>query len=213
MARFRSHVTYANVIATLALFLALGGGAYAAIRLPKNSVTAKQIKNNAISSPKVKDRSLLAKDFKPGQLPAGAAGPQGPQGPHGDVGQTGPSNAYSTALGSTSSLGSGKTVGTLAVPAGAYVISAVVNTAALSSGDYTYSVQCTLTAGGSSDSSRVVHSALGGNDGKDAVPVTLVQTLAAPGSIVVSCGNNGFTGPVVEVHGGRITAIRVGALG
>ena len=50
MAGFRSHVTYANVIATLALFIALGGGAYAAIRLPKNSVTAKQIKNRLLIS-------------------------------------------------------------------------------------------------------------------------------------------------------------------
>jgi hypothetical protein len=83
MARFRSHVTYANVIATIALFLALGGGAYAASKLPKNSVTAKQIKRNSITSPKVKDRSLLAKDFKAGQLPAGAPGPQGAEGPRG----------------------------------------------------------------------------------------------------------------------------------
>jgi hypothetical protein len=90
MARFRSHVTYANVIATIALFLALGGGAYAASKLPKNSVTAKQIKSNSITSPKVKDRSLLAKDFKAGQLPAGASGPQGAEGPRGVAGQTGP---------------------------------------------------------------------------------------------------------------------------
>ena len=33
----RRRLTYANVIATLALFLALNVGAYAAIRLPPNS--------------------------------------------------------------------------------------------------------------------------------------------------------------------------------
>lgn len=90
MARLRSHVTYANVVATIALFLALGGGAYAASKLPKNSVTARQIKSNSITSPKVKDRSLLAKDFKAGQLPAGVRGPQGPEGARGQAGQTGP---------------------------------------------------------------------------------------------------------------------------
>jgi hypothetical protein len=84
MARFRSHVTYANVIATLALFIALGGGAYAATKLPKNSVGSKQIKANAVNASKVADRSLLARDFKAGQLPAGAQGPQGIQGPKGD---------------------------------------------------------------------------------------------------------------------------------
>jgi hypothetical protein len=38
MRRIRSKVTYANVVATLALFVALGGSAYAATQLPKNSV-------------------------------------------------------------------------------------------------------------------------------------------------------------------------------
>ena len=90
--RIRAGLTYANVIATLALFLALGGGAYAAFKLPKNSVGSKQIKKNAVNSSKVKDRSLLAGDFKAGQLPAGAEGIQGPQGVQGlkgDPGQVG----------------------------------------------------------------------------------------------------------------------------
>jgi hypothetical protein len=77
-------LTYANVIATLALFLALGGGAYAAFKLPKNSVGSKQIKANAVNSSKVKDGSLLAGDFKAGQLPAGAQGVRGPKGDKGD---------------------------------------------------------------------------------------------------------------------------------
>src|SRR3954454_2149398 len=98
MARFRSHVTYANVIATLALFLALGGGAYAASKLPKNSVTAKQIKSNSITSSKVKDRSLLAKDFKAGQLPAGARGAEGPRGVAGETGPPGNPAAYPSVL-------------------------------------------------------------------------------------------------------------------
>jgi hypothetical protein len=89
MARIRRHLTYANVIATLALFLAFGGGAYAAIKLPKNSVTSKQIKNDSITSPKVKDRSLLARDFKAGQLPAGPPGAAGATGPKGLKGDTG----------------------------------------------------------------------------------------------------------------------------
>lgn len=85
MAPFRRHVNYGNVVATLALFLALGGGAYAAIKLPKNSVTSVQVKNG----------SLIAKDFKKGQLkgktgPAGPAGAQGPQGDRGPAGPQGP---------------------------------------------------------------------------------------------------------------------------
>jgi hypothetical protein len=91
----------ALVIACLALFVALGGGAYAAIRLPKNSVGTAQLKKNSVTTTKVKDHSLLKRDFKTGQLPAGpagaagAAGPQGPQGlkgDKGDKGDVGPAN-------------------------------------------------------------------------------------------------------------------------
>ncbi len=44
----RKHLTYANVMATLAVFLVLGGGAYAALKLPKDSVTSKQIKKGSV---------------------------------------------------------------------------------------------------------------------------------------------------------------------
>src|SRR5438876_8890036 len=71
----------ALVIACVALAIALAGTSYAAIqRLPKNSVTTYQ----------VKDFSLLARDFKRGQIPAGPAGPTGPQGPAGPAGPQGP---------------------------------------------------------------------------------------------------------------------------
>src|SRR4051794_2972219 len=87
--RIRSRITYSNVIASLALFIALGGGAYAALKLPKNSVGTAQLKSNAVISSKVKRGSLLANDFKAGQLPQGAQGSQGIQGPKGDKGDTG----------------------------------------------------------------------------------------------------------------------------
>jgi hypothetical protein len=77
------------VIACLALALTLGGTAYAAYKLPANSVTTREVKN----------RSLLAIDFKAGQLPSGAqgpagnAGPAGPAGANGATGPAGPSGA------------------------------------------------------------------------------------------------------------------------
>jgi hypothetical protein len=102
MSTLRSGLTYANVIATLALFLALGGGAYAAFKLPSNSVGSKQIKKNAVNSSKVANGSLLPGDFKAGQLPAGPQGLKGDKGdpclpsdpnckgPKGDTGAQGP---------------------------------------------------------------------------------------------------------------------------
>jgi hypothetical protein len=85
----RGRLTYANVMATIAVFIALGGSSYAAITLKKNSVRSKHIAPNAVNSKKVKDRTLQARDFKPGQIPAGAPGAQGPQGPAGAQGPAG----------------------------------------------------------------------------------------------------------------------------
>lgn len=88
-ATFTSHLRH-NVVAYLALFIALGGSSYAAIKLPANSVGSKQIKPNAVRSSDVQNSSLAAIDFKAGQLPAG---PRGAQGPPGGRGATGPAGA------------------------------------------------------------------------------------------------------------------------
>jgi hypothetical protein len=86
----------AMVIACIALVFAMTGAGYAAGMLGPNTVGTKQLKKNAVISSKVKNRSLLAVDFKSGQLPRGAQGPQGtqgaqgPQGPQGVQGPAGP---------------------------------------------------------------------------------------------------------------------------
>jgi hypothetical protein len=69
LTKLRRRVTYANVVATLALFIALGGTSVAAIQLGKNSVRAKQIAPGAVGTSEVKDRALKAIDFARGQLP------------------------------------------------------------------------------------------------------------------------------------------------
>ena len=86
----RRRLTYANVVATLALFAALGGSSYAAIKLAPGSVGNKELRNGAVTSTKVKKGSLLARDFKPGQVPRGPTGPSGPAGAAGLVGPAGP---------------------------------------------------------------------------------------------------------------------------
>ena len=83
------------VIACIALAVALGGTSYAAVALAPNSVGTKQLKKNAVISSKVKDRSLLARDFKAGQLPRGPQGLQGvpgTPGAKGDKGDPGPAS-------------------------------------------------------------------------------------------------------------------------
>ncbi len=74
LSRFRS--SPALVVACIALALTLGGTGYAALKLAPNSITTREVKN----------RSLLAVDFKRGQLPRGARGPAGPAGATGPAG-------------------------------------------------------------------------------------------------------------------------------
>jgi hypothetical protein len=83
-------------LALIALFVALSSTSYAAITIPRNSVGPTQIRGNAVTSAKVKDRSLLAKDFKAGQLPAGPQGDKGDKGDKGDPGATGAMGATGT---------------------------------------------------------------------------------------------------------------------
>lgn len=120
-----------TLIASLALFLALGGGiAFAAAKLAPDSVRSATIKNGqvrnadlasgAVSSTKIKDGSILAKDIKRGALdgmagargpagpagPAGAPGPAGPQGPAGQAGSAIVASRTSGTLSGASQLGS-----------------------------------------------------------------------------------------------------------
>lgn len=75
-----------QTLGALALFVALSGTAYAATALPRNSVGPAQLKTGAVRSLDVGDRSLLRRDFKRGQLPAGPRGPRGPAGSEGSPG-------------------------------------------------------------------------------------------------------------------------------
>jgi hypothetical protein len=91
----RPHLTYANVVATLALFVAIGGSSYAAVQLTGASVkdgslTGRDVKNSSLTGRDVRNRSLLARDFRKGQLPAGRVGPAGPRGEDGPAGPDGP---------------------------------------------------------------------------------------------------------------------------
>ena len=77
----------ALVVACLALAISLSGAAYAvSTALPRNSVGTIQLKSNAVNSAKVRNSTLRAADFAPGQIPRGPQGPAGPPGPPGASG-------------------------------------------------------------------------------------------------------------------------------
>ena len=103
LASLRSRLSYANVVASLALFVALGGTGYAAVTITgKNvkdaSLTGRDVKNSSLTSSDVKNGTLLRQDFKAGQIPAGGApgapGAPGQKGDKGEPGVPGTARAY-----------------------------------------------------------------------------------------------------------------------
>jgi hypothetical protein len=213
--RLLSRLSYANVVATLALFIALGGGAYAAITVTgKNvrngSLTGADLKNNSVASTDVRNGSLLSKDFKAGQLKAGPAGPRGATGVTGPVG---PSQAFHAAGTQFSVTAANLTdiLTPLQVPAGSYAAVARVRLAANAT---TNLASCRLFVGSSLDDSQGSFGPppVTGVPPETTLTMTTTGTLAAPGPISVSCGVPSGTG-AYQVVSSSVTAIKVGSLG
>jgi Collagen triple helix repeat (20 copies) len=189
----RRHLTYANVAATLALFLALGGAAYAATQLPKNSVGTKQLRNGAVTAAKIAKQTRR-------QL-QGSRGPAGPQGHQGKIGKTGAKGTTGArgATGATGAKGESgegpafEVFGTLKsieaggnavvaenLAAGAYAISADVT---VESGAAT-EVTCTLNGGGEAKGFVEV--------GKPAsLSLSVTRNLGAAGNATLTCAAPG----------------------
>lgn len=74
IAAARKRVTYSNVIATLALFIALGGVAVAA-GLPRNSVGPNQLKRGAVTAAKIRKRAVTSAKLATGAVTIGKLGP------------------------------------------------------------------------------------------------------------------------------------------
>ena len=83
-----------NAVALTALFVALGGTSYAAVKLPAGSVGSRELKKEAVTLPKVAPaarRELQGAAGPEGDAgPAGATGPAGAQGDAGPAGPAGP---------------------------------------------------------------------------------------------------------------------------
>ncbi|MBS1861381.1 MAG: hypothetical protein JSS68_06670 [Actinobacteria bacterium] len=103
-------LTYANVVASLALFLALGGGAVWAAshrqankvgtgRLKPNAVTAGKIKANAVTTSKIRDNAVTSSKLREGAVSYAklAAG----------TGVVATATSYSTAVDGASAVGVG----------------------------------------------------------------------------------------------------------
>jgi hypothetical protein len=76
MTRFRGGLSYANVTATIALFLALGGTSYAVLQVRSgdvvdNSLRSRDIQNGTLLGRDIRDRVLKARDIHRNSLGSG----------------------------------------------------------------------------------------------------------------------------------------------
>ena len=88
-------MTYANVIATLALFIALGGTSYAVSSLARDSVGSRELKARSVGASELKPRAVASDDIRDRGVRLrdiatsarrslrGETGPAGPPGPSG----------------------------------------------------------------------------------------------------------------------------------
>jgi len=60
---FQRHLSYANVMSTLAVFIALGGSSYAAFK-----ISGKSIENRSIGAKKIKRNSLTGREIRESRL-------------------------------------------------------------------------------------------------------------------------------------------------
>jgi hypothetical protein len=68
LARVRPWLNYANVTATIAMFIALGGTGLAASQLGKNTVGTKQLKKNAVTTAKIRNEAVTGAKVRKGSL-------------------------------------------------------------------------------------------------------------------------------------------------
>ena len=206
---------HGTAVAYLALFVALGGTSYAVStgsidsrEIKNGTVRGKDIKNGTVRSKDVGRSSLLAEDFKPGQLPRGPVGATGPTGARGPKGDPGSGSAFNTGSVSTSDYADQAALATLpALAAGRYVAFARVF---VDSDELTPSTAtCNLNVPGSADDEVLLD--LGDDDASPEVTqrrmFSLMTTFSstAAASVTVSCsqptgGSHDATARIIAIR-------------
>src|SRR3954447_17092690 len=190
--RLRSRCSPALVVACIALLVALGGTSYATVlAIPANSVgtaqlkpqavTAAKLARNAVRTANVANGTLLAEDFKPGQLPASGlaalhfASSSAPAQPQINVPSTTPVR-----------------VASLDVPAGTYLVTAALNV-------FTDALFCKLQTNGAS---------AGGNGTNGSIVLLDRLTFSSASTVEVWC-QRGPVATFGTVFGSKVAALAV----
>ena len=192
LTKLRSHMSFANVIAMIALFVALSGTSYAVSKvgakdIRKNAVRSKHIKRSQVTSSDIRNRTIRSSDLAPGLIGGTLEATAGQA--RRDVGPTG-----------VGASGNYTTVATLGgLQAGSYVLFAKTN----QSSNTRTEGRCRLQAGDQYDDSN-----RGLREGQtpEAHSLQLVHSFAGPGAVVLSCRS---PAGVWSAADSKIIAIRV----
>jgi hypothetical protein len=182
--KLRSHASFSNVVALMALFVALGGTSYAATR-----IGTKQIKNNTVRSVDIKNRTIKSKDIARGVIGSTlqSTAAQATR----DVGPTG--------VGASKNYTAVATLGDL--EPGAYVLFAKINQAA---NTFTEG-RCRIQAESDVDDSNRGLRPQGTPEGHN---LQLVHTFSGTGSAVLACRTAAGTWSASDA---KLLAIRISA--
>jgi hypothetical protein len=203
-----TRLSYSNLMATVAVFIALGGSSYAAIKITGKNVkngtlTGADVKNSSLTGTDVKDESLTPSDFDGSvQGPKGDTGAQGAKGDAGlpgakgetgEQGERGPSNAWVIEL--------NRVAGAVALPAGKFVFTGAVSF--LGGGGQ---LECSTQQGTGLFATVGKFQATAANGVAASLPVGGAFQLSAPGFALVNCLGSGTNLAL------SVTVIQVGEL-
>jgi hypothetical protein len=184
MRGLRGKLTFSNVIACVALFVALGGASYAAFQLPRNSVGAKHLKKGAVT---------------PAKLSAGA------------LSQLGEGQGFASKRNfQPVPFGNGEQgIASLSLPAGSFIFNAYA--VALSEFSEASAVSCDIVLG-NRVLARSEAVSLGPANGMNRalIAITGGGTLQAPGTATLVCGAETPAGKWFEEG---MTAVQVSSIG
>ncbi|MBS1870110.1 MAG: hypothetical protein JSS99_10625 [Actinobacteria bacterium] len=209
----RPRLSYANVMSTLAVFLALGGTSYAVAR---NSIGTRELKDNAVTSRKVRDGAIGRADLARGIVQPGPRGPRGAQGP---VGPVGPSEVVQVAnevhVPIPSQAGGQAVPATVTLKPGAWVLEAEASVIYQppSPGSEWYSCLLRTAAGQTLGRGleRVGTDALGALAGN--IAVRGAATFDTPTQVLFLCEHpSTIPGPPAHTESATLTATHVGSV-
>jgi hypothetical protein len=172
-------------------------------QLKRNAVTARDLAPNAVRGGHVLDGSLLAADFKPGQLPQG---PKGDKGDKGDKGANGISRVFTTSHGSPTTPLTASSTPILSLPlqAGRYLLVGKVWVSGVQSN---FTAICTTGVGATGDVGIAgTYNGAAGVFVSDTIAMQTVVDLPAATTATISC----FTPRAGNWAEATLSAIQVG---